>query len=447
MQLHTALVVFSSIVAAYFVHLGVKQLFAVRRRQNSLGYPPGPPPSGSVTGHLKDMPAKKPWVTYAKWGKEYGDIIHLEALGDHIVILNSFDAANELLERRSRIYSGRPNEAAGKITGWDFNITFLSYTDQWRRARRTYQQNFRPLAVQKMFPLINRSVSTLLEQLLEDPDRFQDHLLVYSAGLLLRAMYGIAVKSSSDPLIPLGVKAVHTLDEIWAPSFLTVVTLCPFIRRVPAWVPFLGPMRSFIDDTRGCLCELQELPMRRVMEDIEAGRENDSLVANVLRANPDKEISADELERIKGMASTAYVASADTAKAQREIDDIIGRDRLPTIEDRKSLPYIEAVYREVMRWHPAVPLGAPHFTTDDDTYKDYYIPKNTMVLSNIWAQNLKRNAFRAMTRDERRYVDAGAFRPERFIDADGKLNDDDTVLAFGFGRRQVIPSLEEGSFD
>ena len=51
------------------------------------------------------------------------------------------------------------------------------------------------------------------------------------------------------------------------------------------------------------------------------------------------------------------------AKAHREIDEVVGRDRLPTYEDRKSLPYIEAIYREVMRWHPPGPLGEllPHY--------------------------------------------------------------------------------------
>ena len=45
------------------------------------------------------------------------------------------------------------------------------------------------------------------------------------------------------------------------------------------------------------------------------------------------------------------------AKAQEEIDRVIGRDRLPTFEDRRSLPYVEGVYREVMRLDPPIPLG------------------------------------------------------------------------------------------
>jgi len=44
-------------------------------------------------------------------------------------------------------------------------------------------------------------------------------------------------------------------------------------------------------------------------------------------------------------------------KAQAEIDAVIGPDRLPTYEDKASLPYVEALVREVHRWNPAVPGG------------------------------------------------------------------------------------------
>jgi cytochrome P450 len=44
-------------------------------------------------------------------------------------------------------------------------------------------------------------------------------------------------------------------------------------------------------------------------------------------------------------------------RAQNEIEQIIGFGRLPTFEDRQSLPYINACVLEVLRWHPSTPLG------------------------------------------------------------------------------------------
>ena len=45
-------------------------------------------------------------------------------------------------------------------------------------------------------------------------------------------------------------------------------------------------------------------------------------------------------------------------KAQAEIDTVLGPHRLPDFEDRPSLPYINAIVKESMRWHLVAPLGA-----------------------------------------------------------------------------------------
>jgi cytochrome P450 len=71
-------------------------------------------------------------------------------------------------------------------------------------------------------------------------------------------------------------------------------------------------------------------------------------------------------------------------KAQEEIDRVIGLGRLPTVEDRKRLPYINAVVQEVLRWHPVVPMGVPHMSTVDDMYDGYFIPKGSLLMPNIW---------------------------------------------------------------
>jgi cytochrome P450 len=71
-------------------------------------------------------------------------------------------------------------------------------------------------------------------------------------------------------------------------------------------------------------------------------------------------------------------------KAQEEIDRVIGPSRLPGFEDRPHLPYIDAIVKEVLRWHPVAPMGIPHMTTEDDVYEGYLIPKGAYLLPNIW---------------------------------------------------------------
>ena len=45
------------------------------------------------------------------------------------------------------------------------------------------------------------------------------------------------------------------------------------------------------------------------------------------------------------------------AKAKAELDAVVGSERLPCFNDRDSLSYINAVWKEVLRWHSVAPLG------------------------------------------------------------------------------------------
>jgi hypothetical protein len=73
------------------------------------------------------------------------------------------------------------------------------------------------------------------------------------------------------------------------------------------------------------------------------------------------------------------------AKAQAEIDAVIGRHRLPDLEDKPQLPYLNAVVKEMLRWQPIVPIGLPHMTSEEDVYRGYYIPKGAIVMGNSWS--------------------------------------------------------------
>uniref|UniRef100_A0A0W0F7N2 Putative cytochrome P450 n=1 Tax=Moniliophthora roreri TaxID=221103 RepID=A0A0W0F7N2_MONRR len=393
------------------VTLAVARFFSLLPYRRALRYPPGP--SGrTITGNFFDIPRKKPWVIYAKWAQHYGDIMHLQMLGDHVIILSSVNIANDLLEKRSRVYSSRPHPEVAESSGWGFDIATQPYTNAWRKQRKTYQQHLRP-----------------------------DAIISWGIWISLSSMYGVTLRSANDPLLRLAKEAVHTLDTVFSTRYTFLVSYFPFIRFIPGWVPILGSIARFIECTKKLCHDLREIPFNQVIEDVESGLDNGGLIARVLRKDT---TTTEEIGQIKDMAAITLIASADTTssslgtffmamaknpqcqeRAWQEID-AVRRGRLPTFEDRKSMPYVEAIYREVMRWHPAVPLGVAHSSIEDDIYNEYYLPRGSIVFANIWA----------MTHDERVYRDPYHFIPERFFNADGTLNDDDTVLGFGFGRRQ-----------
>ena len=74
--------------------------------------------------------------------------------------------------------------------------------------------------------------------------------------------------------------------------------------------------------------------------------------------------------------------------AQAELDRVIGTDRLPDFSDRPSLPYINAIVKEPMRWHSIVPLGIAHLISEDVYYKNYCLPKGAVLIPNNWYAGL-----------------------------------------------------------
>ena len=71
-------------------------------------------------------------------------------------------------------------------------------------------------------------------------------------------------------------------------------------------------------------------------------------------------------------------------KAQAELDAVVGPHRLPTHDDKESLPYINAIVRESLRWQGIAPFAIPHYTNEDLEYRGWFIPKGTVLLPQIW---------------------------------------------------------------
>jgi len=372
-----------------------------------------------------------------------GDLVHASALGLHIIIINSVKTAFEFFEKRSHIYSDRPVVPMIALMGWDFNVGLMRLGDRWRHHRRMFQQHFRRDMSRNYRPVQMKKVHALLQGLLSTPQEFRDLLKTEAAAIIMSIVYGYDVQPYNDRFVTLSENAVKKLTESVFPGAMVVNTF-PILRYLPSWFPGAGFQR-FAAECRLLTQEMQGVPFSFAKQNMRDGTDSQSVVAKLLAACEARNRSEDQA--IPGVAATAYAAGADTTastlasfflamavhpdiqkKAQSEIDTVIGTHRLPEFEDRPSLPFVEALYREVLRWKPVLPLGVAHAASADDMYNGYFIPKGATVISNIWA----------MTRDESIYPEPERFNPDRFFTVDGKLNDDDIVLAFGFGRRICV---------
>uniref|UniRef100_A0A803NEL1 Cytochrome P450 n=1 Tax=Chenopodium quinoa TaxID=63459 RepID=A0A803NEL1_CHEQI len=123
------------------------------------------------------------------------------------------------------------------------------------------------------------------------------------------------------------------------------------------------------------------------------------------------------------------------AKAQAEIDSVVGVNRQVADSDLPNLPYLQAILKETLRVHPPGPLLSWARLSIHDTHVGpHFVPAGTTAMVNMYA----------ITHDEKIWSNPNEFKPERFMEEDVPIMGSDLRLApFGAGRR-VCPGKAMG---
>ncbi|THU99931.1 cytochrome P450 [Dendrothele bispora CBS 962.96] len=380
-------------------------LFA--RRRHRLGrLPPGPaglPLIGSLFDVLRDKSNTKPQhLKYLEMGRKYNsDIIHMKVLGDRTIILNSAKVTNELLEKRSAIYSSRPPmPMLVDLSGWYWDFGFIPYSESWRTHRRTFSRYFMSSKVHEYHPIQRKETLHLLQNLLNDPDNVREHVRTYSGAISVRITHGINLEQDRMRYSELADRAIQSFIKAGNHGDF-MVDYFPLLKYIPSWFPgatFKQKAEVWAKD----VSDLNELPWKDVKSSIASGVAIPCIATDGLEKFSSQ---LDEMEEVlKNVCGVAYIAGGDTTsalllsivvalvcypeiqkKAQAELDGVVGQGRLPDFGDRKGLPYIECILKETHRMWPSLPLGVDHYSISDDVYEGYFIPKGTTIVGNTWS--------------------------------------------------------------
>ncbi|KAH9035787.1 cytochrome P450 [Lactarius pseudohatsudake] len=363
------------------------------------------------------------WLQFTRWKQEFGDVFYLSAAGQPIVVLNTQKAAADLLDRRARIYSDRPrNIVAAQILCGGLIFVFQNYGPLWRRMRKAAHEGLSKSVVSFETAQFNEAI-VLASGLLDQPATMDNHLRRAAASMIMSVTYDTPpIVSELDP----GITAINDFVARVLRAALPgahFVEFFPWMRHIPS----------------------------SVREKMSRGIDRSSLVGSLIKDADKYGLSDRENSWVAG---TMYAAGADTTsaalawwmlamvtypgvqkRAQAELDAVVGRSRTPRFADFHDLPYIRAMVKEVLRWRPLGPVGVPHCSAEDDWYNGMFIPKGTIVMTNVWHLHLDPEIYGA---------DAADFNPARFLDANGDVapcspeTKEEGHVSYGFGRRVCV---------
>ncbi|KAK6832516.1 hypothetical protein RU639_003925 [Aspergillus parasiticus] len=390
--------------------------------------PPGPRRLPLI-GNIHQVPQVLPWRTFDQWSKKYGPIMSAQFGRQTIILIADAAIGRELLDRRGSLYSNRPKLVmADDNLARGMHILLRQYDDRFRLHQRMEAPVLSPRASATYYPIQDLESKQLLHELLSSND-FSLHLERYSISLLYSLTYGLRVKTGNEQDVEDARRILHNF--VYASRVGTwAVDAIPMLNSLPK---FLAPWKRIGEELFQIESSLHMRNMKKGLNSPAWNWAKEFSISKQGQLMPPLELAYDlGILTEAGLETTATVMKVFVLAtqvyphfitvAQREIDLVVGPDRLPTLSDKDNLPYICAVVEESLRWRSIVPGGVPHAARKDDTYMGYRIPKGATIVPLHWSMSL----------DERHFDNPLEFRPERWLEGP---DDDRFNNFFGYGRR------------
>ncbi|KAF8597618.1 cytochrome P450 [Ceratobasidium sp. AG-I] len=396
----------------------------------------------------------------------YGDIIQLSTPFGKRIVLNSSEAVSEVLEKHSASTSNRPrNVMLFELTGAGDTVVFRQHDERHRKLRRIIASALHPAAARSYAELHTTSASYFLRAISariksgatpggsttegssyidtkpmgNNSETVLESVRDTIGRFIIRMTYGHVVVED-DPILAIANRMVEFVTTGFSKHYW--VNDFPILRHIPHWFPGAAFKRQGLYAFEQRQIAANE-PFGPVLSGVNQGMiERPSYSSKLLELKGGINATEEDIDLIKWSAATMFTAGSTTttalvysfiftmsirpdvaARIQAEIDAQVGRDRIPTLHDRETLPYMEAVLQEVIRFYPVFPFGLEHCVSEDFEIRGYTIQKGTTVEANIWA----------LMHESKTYPNPHVFDPERFLKP--IPDPDPRRFLFGFGRR------------
>ncbi|EFP08874.1 hypothetical protein CRE_18036 [Caenorhabditis remanei] len=437
-------------VTVYIVHFYWK----VRK------YPKGPFPLPLI-GNLLQFPGENIHIYFDDLAKEYGPCFTLwtplpsVVITDYEYLKEAFITQGDAFIHRADIPSEtllQPHKNTGVV---------MSSGENWVLQRRTSLKILRNFGMGKnlMEDQVMRSVHELLAQLESIKDKKNVDMFwpiqLCVGNVINESLFGYHYKYEDYERFKTFVTIVDThLRSLQSRASLLIAAF-PWFRHVPiiGESGYYGIKRNvkkyqtFIDEE-----------VASQVKDYDGGSDPDNFVHAYLQqmeqtGNPGldmKNLCASVLDFwVAGMETTSTTLRWSLAymmkypeiqdKVRKEIFDVVGTSRLPSMSDKPNMPYTQAVIHEIQRHSSMIPLLASHTNIEDIVLKGQTIPSGTRVFAQLWSI-LKRDSI---------FEETDKFNPDRYLLQDGKTMNKSIIerliqavlertIPFSIGKRSCV---------
>ncbi|XP_059479051.1 methyl farnesoate epoxidase-like [Neocloeon triangulifer] len=418
-------------------------------------YPPGPR-RWPILGNILSLRGRPLHFIARDLSEKYGNIMGLYVGSHPLIIISGLAEVKEASSKEE--LSGRPvTELALEIGNGLIRGLIFSQGNLWREQRRFTLRHLRDLGFGKrsMEGLIHEEVNSLIVEVgrmagtnWEQSVELHNMLGASGINVLWHVMAGRRY-AHDDPKLKQLTGLIKELLTITDASG-GIANNFPFLTR---YLPFLTEKKKILAVRKNIIDFLKEDIVRHKAT-LDADSPRDFIDIYLIEMNEHIKEGKDSsfTERcLTEVCRDLFMAGTDTTfnsitfalvymvryphvqrKVQEELDNVVGQERLPGLQDRPSLSYTEATIMEALRVSSVVPMGVPHaplMTCKADVpFRGYVIPKNARIAMNLAQIHM----------DPKIWGDPENFRPERFLNEEGKLIKQDALVPFGLGKRQCL---------
>ncbi|KAK7446409.1 hypothetical protein BaRGS_00040270 [Batillaria attramentaria] len=393
-----------SVSAGLWLVLGGVTVYLLYKRltRKHVNLPPGPRGLSALLTTLRAMKNGTLHKVAGDWSEQYGELVLCRTVMGDFCFLNSARLVKEMYASKDR--EQLTNDRPWLFAGWfllygfkDLTTSDSNTSPDWPQRRRLFHQavKFYGDGVERFESTIQTELRRLTVSIEDSAGEEMDLEKLLSSSLLCVLtvlLTGQCPRPDSDL-----IQAIKDFDAAvnasFAPSTDTMLATFPFLRFLPGTSyrevcqKLLSTrdvvMEEFFTRQKESHTPGQPRGIVDIFIDEQRKGENNWLTDDNIRCFTIDILSAaymTSLQTMKAMFLYLLHNPDVTRKVQQEIDDVIGNKRPPRVDDRRKLPYTEAVVMETLRYSSIIPLGVPHLARSDVIIDGVTVPEGAMVL-------------------------------------------------------------------